>query len=234
MKRWPLALIAPAAAVAIWSGWVGLGELCGFGPVHVLPGIAPRFVVNTAICLPVGMEAYAGFALGVWLRDSGVPDRAKDFARWSAFGALALGVLGQVAFHVLSSLRVEHAPIWVVVFVSCIPVGVLGLAAALAHLMSEPAETPRAGTVSSPVFTDAQTAALAFYRGTVAAGNPATQNKLAAQFRLSRAEARDVIERGRGGQLRPATVPAAQAAPAGILPPVPAGVIPSSNGKPDG
>ena len=220
MPRWPLALIAPAAAVAIWSGWVGLGELCGFGPVHVLPGIAPRFVINTAICLPVGMEAYAGFALGVWLRDSGVPDRAKDFARWSAFGALALGVLGQVAFHVLSSLHVQHAPIWVVVFVSCIPVGVLGLAAALAHLMSDPPKTP-AGAVSSAVFTDAQTAALTFYRGTVAAGNPVTQNKLAAQFRLSRAEARDVIERSRGGS--PARVPAA-GVPA-VVPPAAAGAL---------
>ena len=220
MPRWPLALIAPAAAVAIWSGWVGLGELCGFGPVHVLPGIAPRFVINTAICLPVGMEAYAGFALGVWLRDSGVPDRAKDFARWSAFGALALGVLGQVAFHVLSSLHVEHAPIWVVVFVSCIPVGVLALAVALAHLMSNPPKAP-AGTVSAPVFTDAQTAALAALERTTAAGNPLSQNKLMAQFRLSRAEARDVAERSRGGT--PARVPAARAL-AGSPPPVPAGV----------
>ena len=31
VRRWPLFLIAAPAAVAIWSGWVGLGELCGFG-----------------------------------------------------------------------------------------------------------------------------------------------------------------------------------------------------------
>jgi hypothetical protein len=31
MKRWPLFLIAAPAAVAVWSGWVGLGQMCGFG-----------------------------------------------------------------------------------------------------------------------------------------------------------------------------------------------------------
>ena len=43
VRRWPLVLIASPAAVAIWSGWVGLGGLCGFGPIHPLPGIADGF-----------------------------------------------------------------------------------------------------------------------------------------------------------------------------------------------
>jgi hypothetical protein len=34
VRRWPLFLIAAPAAVSIWSGWVGLGSLCGFGLVH--------------------------------------------------------------------------------------------------------------------------------------------------------------------------------------------------------
>jgi hypothetical protein len=58
-RRWPLFLIAAPAAVAIWSGWVGLGELCGFGVIHPLPGIVPGLQLNTAITLPVGVEAYA-------------------------------------------------------------------------------------------------------------------------------------------------------------------------------
>ena len=216
MPRWPLALIAPAAAVAIWSGWVGLGELCGFGPVHVLPGIAPRFVINTAICLPVGMEAYAGFALGVWLRNSGVPAAAKDFARWSAFGALALGVLGQVAFHVLSSLHVRHAPIWVVVFVSCIPVGVLGLAAALAHLMSgtpedeakpEPERVPVGVPVKPPLPSVREV------RDDHRCG-PATEKKIRRALRARDAQWAQAFERGRGGS--PARVPVA--APAAVPP----------------
>src|ERR1039458_10578286 len=33
---WPLLVIAAPAAVAIWSGWVGLGGMCGFGPIHPL------------------------------------------------------------------------------------------------------------------------------------------------------------------------------------------------------
>ena len=39
LPRWPLFLIAAPAAVAVWSGWVGLGALCGFGVIHPLPGI---------------------------------------------------------------------------------------------------------------------------------------------------------------------------------------------------
>jgi hypothetical protein len=29
VRRWPLVQIGAPAAVAIWSGWVGLGEMCG-------------------------------------------------------------------------------------------------------------------------------------------------------------------------------------------------------------
>jgi hypothetical protein len=67
VRRWPLALIAAPAAVSIWSGWVGLGGLCGFGDVEPLPGIAP-FHINTALTLPLGIESYAALALGTWLR----------------------------------------------------------------------------------------------------------------------------------------------------------------------
>ena len=73
VRRWPLVLIASPAAVAIWSGWVGLGELCGFGPIHPLPGIADGFAINTAITLPVGVEAYGAYALRAWLTP-GTPD----------------------------------------------------------------------------------------------------------------------------------------------------------------
>src|SRR6266576_1870997 len=66
VRRWPLVLIAAPAAVAIWSGWVGLGELCGFGPVRLLPGIT-GWTLNTAITLPIGVEAYAAYALGAWM-----------------------------------------------------------------------------------------------------------------------------------------------------------------------
>ena len=93
MPRWPLYLIASPAAVAVWSGWVGLGTLCGFGVVHPLPGIVDSFTINTAVTLPVGVEAYGAYALGAWLTP-GTSDIARKFARWSATGNLALGMLG--------------------------------------------------------------------------------------------------------------------------------------------
>ena len=80
VRRGPLALIAAPAAVAVWSGWVGLGTLCGFGIVHPLPGIDNGFQLNTAITLPVGVEAYGAYALGAWLTP-GVSDAARKFAR---------------------------------------------------------------------------------------------------------------------------------------------------------
>ncbi len=134
VRRWPLVLIAAPAAVAIWSGWVGLGGLCGFGPIHPLPGIADSLVINTAITLPVGVEAYGAYALRAWLTP-GVPERAREFARRSAFGALALGMCGQVIYHLLSAAHAARAPWPVVMLVSCIPVITLGFGAALTHLL---------------------------------------------------------------------------------------------------
>jgi hypothetical protein len=37
--------------------------MTGFGQVHPLPGIWPSFHLNTAVTLPVGVEAYAAYAL---------------------------------------------------------------------------------------------------------------------------------------------------------------------------
>ena len=191
--RWPLALIGAPAAVAIWSGWVGLGGLCGFGPVHVLPGIVPGFRINTAITLPVGVEAYAAFALGAWLGSVPIPDQARLFARRSAIGALVLGMTGQVIFHLLSAAHAKAAPWPVVVLVSCMPVGVLGLSAALAHLLRQPAETPTEPDVPGSVAPDVVTAAKASYAATVAAGNPWSRNQLVEQFGLTRVQASAVI-----------------------------------------
>jgi hypothetical protein len=134
VRRWPLLLIAAPAAVAVWSGWVGLGALCGFGLVHPLPGIAAGFQINTAITLPVGVEAYGAYALGAWLTPGTVP-AARRFARRSALGALMLGMAGQVIYHLLAATHAAHAPWPVVVLVSCLPVLTLGFGAALTHLL---------------------------------------------------------------------------------------------------
>jgi hypothetical protein len=134
VRRWPLLLIAAPAAVAVWSGWVGLGTLCGFGIVHPLPGIVDGFRLDTAITLPVGVEAYGAYALGAWLTPGTAP-AARTFARRSALGALALGMAGQVIYHLLAAAHAPAAPWPVVMLVSCLPVLTLGFGAALTHLL---------------------------------------------------------------------------------------------------
>jgi hypothetical protein len=149
MPRWPLMLIALPAAVAVWSGWVGLGTLCGFGLVHPLPGIVDKFTINTAITLPVGVEAYGAYAMGAWLTP-GTPKTARDFARRSAVGALGLGMAGQVIYHLLSAAHAARAPWPVVTIVACLPVLTLGFGAALTHLLRTghgPAPAAVVGTV---------------------------------------------------------------------------------------
>jgi hypothetical protein len=138
VRRWPVVLLALPAFVAIWGGWVGLGRLTGFGPIQLLPGIWDDLVINSAITLPIGVEVYAAFALRVWLSSGRTrSDRARGFAKWSAFGSLALGMAGQVAYHLMSAAGITVAPWLITTFVACLPVVVLGCGAALAHLMHE-------------------------------------------------------------------------------------------------
>ncbi|WP_222595249.1 helix-turn-helix domain-containing protein [Nocardia ninae] len=146
MRAWPVLLLALPAFVAIWSGWVGLGELTGFGPVQPLPGIADNFTINTAITLPIGMEAYASYALSVWLSGRVRSDRTRGYAKWSAFGSLILGAVGQIAYHLMQAADVTVAPWPVTVLVACLPVAVLGMGAALAHMILREHHHPAAPT----------------------------------------------------------------------------------------
>jgi hypothetical protein len=60
VRSWPLLVLAAPAAAEVWSGWVGIAQKTGFGLVSPLPGIWPSLHLDTAITLPVGVEAYAG------------------------------------------------------------------------------------------------------------------------------------------------------------------------------
>jgi hypothetical protein len=137
---WPVLLLSLPAFVAIWSGWVELGELAGFGIVHPLPGIADEVTFNTAITLPIGVETYAAYALWVWLSGR-APRPARRFAKWSALGSLVFGAAGQIAYHLLAAAGVTSAPWQITSAVACLPVAVLGMGAALAHLMHADDET---------------------------------------------------------------------------------------------
>ncbi|WP_329412755.1 sigma-70 region 4 domain-containing protein [Nocardia vinacea] len=143
-RRWPVLLLALPAFVAIWSGWVGLGELAGFGPVHPLPGIADDFEINSAITLPIGMEVYSAYALHAWLSGHVRTTAARTFAKYSALAALTLGGAGQVAYHLMSASGIVAAPWPITTAVACIPVAVLGMAAVLAHLLAQPADLAHA------------------------------------------------------------------------------------------
>lgn len=130
---WPVLILCLPAFVAIWGGWVEMGRLTGFGMVTLLPGISD-FQIDTAITLPIGVETYAAYALYVWLSGM-VTGAALKFAKWSALASLALGALGQVAYHLMAAAGWTSAPWPITAAVACIPVAVLGMGAGLAHLM---------------------------------------------------------------------------------------------------
>jgi hypothetical protein len=140
-RRWPLLMIAAPAFVATWSGWVGLGAKAGFGPVNLLPGIGGGWTINTAITLPLGIEAYAAYALGVWLSQREMSHRTRRFAMVSGAASLLLGALGQVAYHLLEVFGQHVAPWQVVVGVACLPIGIVGMTAALLHMLRADEQT---------------------------------------------------------------------------------------------
>ena len=142
-KPWGLIIailaISLSAFTAVWGGWVGLGRMVGFGKVNLLPGFVADggwATIDLAITLPIGIEAYAAAALYV-----AVAGLVRGGGRWFAGGSaglsLALGAFGQAAYHVLDAQGRTVAPEWIVVFVSVLPVVVLGMAGVLLHLVLE-------------------------------------------------------------------------------------------------
>jgi hypothetical protein len=140
VRSWPLLVLAVPAAAEVWSGWVGIAQLTGFGVVPLLPGIWSSLHLDTAVTLPVGVECYAAYALRAWLAGGhAISDRTRRFARWSAICSFALGMAGQVAFHLMDQNHVTRAPWGITTLVSCLPVLVLGMGTALAHMLREDA-----------------------------------------------------------------------------------------------
>ena len=148
VRTWPLMLLAFPAAAEVWSGWVGIAQKTGFGRISPLPGIWPSLHLDTAITLPVGVEAYAAYALRAWLSGGHqVSPRTRRFAKWSAICSFALGMVGQVAYHLLAQAGAARAPWPITMVVSCLPVLVLAMGTALAHMLRADAGTaPDQGT----------------------------------------------------------------------------------------
>jgi len=136
MRSWPLLVLAAPAAAEVWSGWAGIAQKTGFGLVSPLPGILPSLHLDTSITLPVGVEAYAAYALRAWLADGhSISGRTRRFAKWSAICSFALGMAGQVAYHLLAQAGTARAPWPVTTIVSCLPVLVLAMGTSLAHML---------------------------------------------------------------------------------------------------
>ena len=151
VRSWPLLVLAVPAAAEVWSGWVGIAQKTGFGMVPLLPGIWSSLRLDTAVTLPVGVECYAAYALRAWLAtDHAISDRTRRFARRSAVFSFALGMAGQVAFHLMDQDRITRAPWTVTTLVSCLPVLVLGMGTALAHMLREDAATADRAQTDAP------------------------------------------------------------------------------------
>lgn len=150
-RRWPVAVISLPAAVATWSGWVGLGEMAAFGKVKLLPGIWDELKLNTAVTLPIGVEAYAAFALSAALTSAPVSASTRRFAWVSSVAALGLGMGAQIAYHLLKNDGRTVAPWQITTFVSSLPVLVLGLSAVLAHMLHRDRIAAAAAAAAEPV-----------------------------------------------------------------------------------
>ena len=70
-------------------------------------------------------------------------------ARNSAWAAITVGALGQIAYHVMAAAGVGVAPWWVTAGVACLPVAVLGMGAALAHMVRAEADSDGASAAAA-------------------------------------------------------------------------------------
>jgi hypothetical protein len=117
-------------------------------------GHLPSLHLDTSITLPVGMEAYAAYALRAWLAsENSIRERTRRFAKWSAICSFALGMVGQVAYHLLAQAGAARAPWPITTIMSCLLVLVLAMGTTLAHMLradaDSSADAPDNGTVRS-------------------------------------------------------------------------------------
>lgn len=141
LRGWHIAMalvIAVPAFLAVWSGWIGLGQMTGWKEMDMLPGFnhGGWAEIDTSVTLPIGIEAFGALSLAVWLASRKVQGILRTYSAICAFGSLTLGALGQVAYHVLkvNGTTPENVPDLLVGFVAVLPVIVFGACAGLIHL----------------------------------------------------------------------------------------------------
>jgi hypothetical protein len=178
------ALIAGASLVSFAESFRGLYL---WAHHHGLSGIwATAWPLQVDVFIAVGE-----LALFVALVDRWEP-RARTAAWAVTLTGLAVSVagnIGHVTSHALAAKATAAVPPLAAAFALAVGLGVLKRVVERHH------QAVPAGAVPSPGYSDAETAALASLKVTLAAGNPWSQNQLQEQFRLTRAQAAKVRQR---------------------------------------
>lgn len=125
LMTWTVGL---GAAILSWAAWTGLAQKCGWTESLDLGFVTLRISWLAAIIVDV----YALRAFRVWQRAAPwVSDSSREYAKWSTYISVLIGILGNVAYHVIVSEGIKTAPMWVVIPVSSLPPIMLG---AIGHL----------------------------------------------------------------------------------------------------
>ena len=121
---WVAVVIAACVLLEVWASWLAIGAVSGFPKLGGM---------TTGWILPVATEAYWSYALWAWLGSS-AGSRSRRFAMWTAGGMFVLSLLGQESGHLLAASRDAVPPVYVVAFVTALPLVSLALVAILVHL----------------------------------------------------------------------------------------------------
>ena len=145
VRSWPLLVLAVPAAAEVWSGWVGIAQKTGFGLVRPLPGIWPVAAPGHRHHAPDRRRGVRGVR-AAGLAGPRPGDQRTDAPVRQVVGDLlvALGMAGQVAYHLMAQAGTTRAPWAITTVVSCLPVLVLAMGTALAHMLRADAETTNA------------------------------------------------------------------------------------------
>ena len=140
----------------------------------------------TAYLLPLSIDGTVVAASMVMLRAARAGMDTPRLARFMLGLAVVATLAANIAYGLPFGLPGALISGWpAVAFIGCAEMAI----GAVRKLGS-----PQAGAVSSPPPSDAETAALASLRATLAAGNPWSQNQLVARFGITRAQATRVRE----------------------------------------
>ena len=141
IRSWPLLVLAVPAAAEVWSGWVGIAQKTGFGAgppaaghlVLAPPGHGHHPPGRRRVLRGLRAARLAGHRARDQRPDPPVRQVVRDLllrARHGRAGRLPPDGPG----------RVTRAPWGITTLVSCLPVLVLGMGTALAHMLRDDAD----------------------------------------------------------------------------------------------